>query len=768
MQDGIPALMLQHTSSGSGQDDDYLEALILAQQGTSLATRYERSGMLGHLEEGIYALSTGCQFMPDDHPMKAASLNNLGNAFLSRFERVADVTDLENAITIHRQAVSLTPSHPSHLNSLGASLFTRFTHLGDVGDLDNAIAAQQQAVDLTLDGYPDKPACLTNLGLSLRRRFERLGDVTDVDNAIITQQQAISLIPHDHPDEPALLNNLGSSFRIRFERLSDIADVDNAVATQRQAVSLTADGHPKKPMYLNNLGLSFLRRFERLGDVADVDNAITAQQHAVSLVPDGHPIKPMYLSNLGTSFIRQFQHRDNIADVDNAIAIQQQAVGLTPAGRPDKPTRLGNLGISFSCRFERLGDLTDLDNAITTQQQAVGLTPDGHPNKPALLNSLGGSFTNRFERLGNVGDIDHAITTQQQAVSLTPDDHPNKPTLLNNLGKALLRRFRHLGDDTDFEEAKRAYMQSARSSSGPPSVRFTAAREWATLCFSTRSNKTIDAYSTLIGLLPHVVWLGRTVDQRYKQISSIGNAVTDAAAAAISSGEHNLALEWLEQGRSIVWGQILQLRTPLDDLRRRYPNEAEKLEKTSHALESAGTVDGRIHSKISQIDPSHSLEEATQAHRRLAQEYDRILQHIRSLPDFGEFLQPRKSTSLCGAAASGPIVVVNTHKDRCDALIILPHSSSAVSHVPLPGLKLSELSGMQFQLAGLMRGADITQRHFAHYHSEWTTEFSDILEWLWVHAVEPILSYLKVSLHHLCPCLFAINSHIVASKPHNI
>ena len=82
-----------------------------------------------------------------------------------------------------------------------------------------------------------------------------------------------------------------------------------------------------------------------------------------------------------------------------------------------------------------------------------------------------------------------------------------------------------------------------------------------------RSNEILDAYSTLIDLLPRVVWLGRTVEQRYQDISSIGDAVAEAAAAAISLGEPNLALEWLEQGRSIVWGQILQLRTPLGDLR---------------------------------------------------------------------------------------------------------------------------------------------------------------------------------------------------------
>jgi hypothetical protein len=41
---------------------------------------------------------------------------------------------------------------------------------------------------------------------------------------------------------------------------------------------------------------------------------------------------------------------------------------------------------------------------------------------------------------------------------------------------------------------------------------------------------------------------------------------SEAAAAAISAKQYNTALEWLEQGHSIVWNQFLQLRTPFDAL----------------------------------------------------------------------------------------------------------------------------------------------------------------------------------------------------------
>jgi len=319
----------------------------------------------------------------------------------------------------------------------------------------------------------------------------------------------------------------------------------------------------------------------------------------------------------------------------------------------------------------------------------------------------------------------------------------------------LCSRLRHRSDDTTLAQAISTYSQSAKSS-GRPSLCFIAAREWASLsCELGDTNEIRVAYSTLINLLPRFVWLGRTVEQRYQSVASIGDAVAGAAAAAISLGEPNLALEWLEQGRSVVWGQILQLRTPLGDLREHHPQEADKLDAISRALESAGTVQNPDHSRPPNVDSSRTLEEVAQAHRRHADEYERLLKRIRGLPDFSDFLLPPKSASLCHAAASGPIVVVNTYKNRCDALILLPNSSQ-VSHVSLPQLQVSE---MHLRLGTLIQGAHIAERVCGPYEAttlpRWDQEMPDILRQLWLSIAEPILRYLKVSLSyefHSCLC----------------
>jgi hypothetical protein len=130
---------------------------------------------------------------------------------------------------------------------------------------------------------------------------------------------------------------------------------------------------------------------------------------------------------------------------------------------------------------------------------------------PASLN-ISITFQNWYERLGSIADLNEAITAQQQAIHLTPDVHSDKPTYLKNLGSTFRAQLALRPDDATFAQVISTYSQSAKSSSGSPNVRFTAAHMWATLCFSVHSNETLDAYSTLVNLLPRVVWLGRTVE----------------------------------------------------------------------------------------------------------------------------------------------------------------------------------------------------------------------------------------------------------------
>jgi tetratricopeptide (TPR) repeat protein len=669
-----------------------------------------------------------------------------GVAAYQDFESHGNLQSLELAISKFEALAEMTPENhsslPDILNNLGTFLRCRFEQFGVLADVDNGIERLEMAVGLTPDGDPEKPSRLGNLGSCLHRRFERVGNMSDLDSAIRQLQLTVNLTPDGHPDKPCWFNNLGISLRRQSERLGDVSDLDSAIRQQQLAVNLTPDGHPDKPKWFNNLGISLRRRSERLGNMSDLDSAIRQQQLAVNLTPDGHPDKPSFFNNLGNSLHRRFERLGEVSDLDSAIRQLQLAVNLTPDGHPDKPSRFNNLGISLQSRFKRLEDVSDIDSAIRQQQLAVNLTPDGHPNKPRWFNNLGISLHRRFERLGDVSDLDSAIRQLQLAVNLTPNEHPDRPSWLINLGSSFVARFRHFRNPHDSEAAITHFSVSAQFPVRPPTIRLAAARQWIRIASLTNHHSLIHAYECTVDLMPVVAWLGLPIRDRHQYLIQMSEIARDAAAAAISLDQCDKALEWLEQGRSVVWNQILQLRTPVDELHDANPDLADRLVQVSRLLDRG----------LEENESLGSAEHDAQRYRALAIEWESTLKQIRSLPKFEDFLKPMRASRLRDAVQNGPVVVLNIAKERCDALALVP-GIEEVLRIPLPDIMFNGMVRLQSELKDQLYSNGIRMRG-ERAAERWTDEGSindcgGILAELWNGLVKPVLDSLAFSVRFI-------------------
>ena len=743
--------------------------------GNSFLCRFERAGDPADISNAISNYQRAVELTPEGHTDMPGRLNNLGNSHLRRFESTGDLVDITDAISAYQKAIRLTPDgHADMLNqlsNLGDSYSLCFESTGDLTYITNAISTHQRVVQLTSNGHADLPKHLNSLGTSLLNRFQRTCDVTDITNAISAHQRATQLTPDGHAEMPGRLNNLGNSFLCRFERTGDLTDIASAISTHQRAVDLTPDGHIYMPSRLNNLGNSFLRRFGRTGDPTDIAKAISAHQRAIQLTPDGHADMPSWLGNLGISFSRRFGRTGDLTDITDAISAHQRAVELTPDGHADMPSQLNNLGTSFVGRFERTGNLTDIADAISAHQRAVELTPDGHADMPGRLNNLGNSFSRRFEQTADFADIAKAISAHRRAVQLTPDGHADMPGRLNNLGNSFLCRLKRTGDLSDSLEASSNYQRSVAQKSGPPSVRLLAARHWAQLSISRNPTDSLRAYGDLVNLLSEIAGMNRTIQQRHSSLVDISRLTATAASAAVSQGEVAMALEWLEQGRCLVWSQLNQLRTPVDNLRTANHLLADRFLHVSQALELSGSRQEltplAIHGTISQ---KIALEDEARTHIMLAQEWDQLLDKIRKIPGFSNFLRPRPTSSIMkDLPRNGPIILINVHEDRCDALALVRGSNKPL-HIPLEHLTHKNASQLKDRLhkylvSGryLMRDADRGPREVRD--SEEKSDLNEILQELWLRVVKPILDALSyvvgpVSTHNMQSHSFANYSRI--------
>jgi hypothetical protein len=130
-------------------------------------------------------------------------------------------------------------------------------------------------------------------------------------------------------------------------------------------------------------------------------------------------------------------------------------------------------------------------------------------------------------------------------------------------------------------------MEAATLSTCPLATRLAASRVWIIVSRKHQHGTTMEAYVVALELLYATVAISRTLNARYNHIStepghhSLG---PDAASLAIAQGDMVRAVELSEQGRNILFTQLGQYRTPIDDLRQVDLNLADQFTTLSAQL----------------------------------------------------------------------------------------------------------------------------------------------------------------------------------------
>ncbi|KAG8689313.1 hypothetical protein FRC11_003238 [Ceratobasidium sp. 423] len=526
------------------------------------------------------------------------------------------------------------------------------------------------------------------------------------------------------------------------KHLDELSELEKVIESHSRALAQILENHPDLSYHLIKLGASHSGRFRRVGELSDLEKAIEYEYRALELTPDGHPELSDRFINLGVSCGDRFERLGDLGDLEKAIEYKSRALALTPDGHPHLPSRLASLGASQIHRFEHLGDLDDLEKAIECQSHALALTPDGHPDLPSLLANLGGSHRDRFKHLGDLTALDKAIGCGSRALALTPDDHPTLPIIYCHLATSQLYLYFLKRDPSHLQHSRHFYRMASQLSAGSPRDKFQYAIQWANNASNLKGLGPIEAYQTAINLLSRFIWLGATTNQRYHDLLSAQNLAVDAACAAILASNYPLALEWLEHARCVIWNQSLMLRSPLDQLHSAHPDLATHLQTVSNQLRSASS-----HSRESQAlsGGSKTVEQVAQEHRRLAIEYDNLIAEARVLPGFEDFLQPIKANALISAARYGPIVVINCHRTRCDALVILPEQDT-IDHIPLPNFTEEKAQFIRRETELSVRGHPLGEREVVRgpllEDCDFASDFASVLGALWYDIVKPVLEFI--------------------------
>ena len=164
--------------------------------------------------------------------------SNLANYLSSRYEQLGGIDDLNEAIVLGQDALSLRPpGHPDRstsLSNIANYLFLRYRQLGGVDDLNEAIVLSRDALSLCLPGQSLRSTFLSNLANCLSSRYKRFEGIDDLNEAIVLGRDALVHRPPGHPDRSISLQGLAHFHLIRFYKLAQVEDRDELFSLYSQ------------------------------------------------------------------------------------------------------------------------------------------------------------------------------------------------------------------------------------------------------------------------------------------------------------------------------------------------------------------------------------------------------------------------------------------------------------------------------------------------------------------------------------------------------
>ncbi|KDQ52439.1 hypothetical protein JAAARDRAFT_210593 [Jaapia argillacea MUCL 33604] len=688
----------------------------------SLKTHFRRASTLSHLQEAVELDREALGLRPPLHPDRGTSLNNLAIDLRTRFRQLGDMADLDEALKLDREALVSRPEpHPNRSNTLFGLAYgyrERYKQKGDHADLEEAIRFDREALRLRPEPHSGRADSLNNLGASLIMRFEVWDRREDLDEALDLYRASFRLRP-SHPERASSLNNLGDGLRLRFERKGEITDLEEAIKSHREAVRLRPVDHPQRAIALHNLAIDLKARFDQTRQMGDLEEALNLNRKVLHLLPPPHPLRSYALNDLAVDLRLRFLQTGERADLEEALKFHSEALCLRPVPHPLRGTSLFNMAEIHRSLFEETSEIAHLDEAVKLDREALTLDSTNHLRRASLLNLLAGHLQLRAGQTGETADLDESVKLSREALHLLPAEHPDgvsslinlasslgallekgrkladveelvelereilnlrphpqQALSLNHMAQRLFARFQLTGEMTDMEEAVKAFRASATHEAASEFELFIHACHWSQMASKSNHTSGVEAFQTAIRLLPRIAMLGSNIRSQLVALRSrsVGLA-SDAAFFCLRSGEIEKAVEFLEEGRSVFWSQALHLRTPLDNLKAVRSDLAQTLERVSRTLD-LGSFELLSRGSGEEVDGQLSLR------RRSIEERQAVLDEIRGLDGFQDFLLPQPCAKLQKVAVNDPVVMLIATRDtsECAAVII---TSSRITHIPL-------------------------------------------------------------------------------------
>ncbi|CAM5720149.1 MULTISPECIES: CHAT domain-containing protein [Streptomyces] len=705
---------------------------------------------------------------PVGDPVRARMRGDLGVALATRFTYRRDPEDRAEALELLRAAATDLPDEPvaqDNLQKLEADVIRRTASHAQVRSLDQIDMAAKAAVDLG-DAYVlfSNPMFLSeairlaeaavkaigpehSLYCELNRilaqlwehEAQRSGVAADLDRAIAYAESGATESQAGTPGRAELDSRLAQLLRLRFEQRGDLADLQEAVRRGNAAVRDARDSR-ERAIALNRLGLSLGRRYEHNRDLVDMRECIDAYLEAVDLSVDNPQLRASVLNNLGGAYSHRFQRHQIRADLERAVECWRECARLTHPEHANAATRWDNFARALHHMYGLDRDPAHLTEALAYADRAVAATPLHHIERGRRLTTLSNVLVARYHVAGDPADLSRAVTQARAAVRTPSADQAHRAEYLNNLGSVLVTAGALRSSEVSVDEVLAVFDEARRHQPSLVHLRGIAARKWAAVrAAAGDAHAAIDGAEFAFDLLQQIDWHGMALADRLDVIREWDGFAREVAVWALRSDDPARAVEFLERGRGLLWGQLTGHVGDLERLRAvdtRLAEEFLAIRDEARELTDSAVPDRARGERLADVNAEHR----------------RIVSRIRALDGFDAFLGPPSPGRLAAAMGDGAVVILNVSRANCDAIVLRGPGIRAVP-LAVPGMEVAE---QVRRWTTVLRTAQEARRELNHaalkgrQAPRWAVvtyrtaidELGELLAWGWDALTGPVLTAL--------------------------
>ncbi|MGI5170980.1 CHAT domain-containing protein [Spirillospora sp. CA-253888] len=477
-------------------------------------------------------------------PERPGTLWALHNAFEERYEATGSEADHQAALDCAEELASYAPKDEPIGQELifvyGKKLLERFLRAPNTPDLLRAITCLRESA---VGRGPEQPTRLLTLADALSFVYYAERSIEVLNEAIAHAEHADTLVDRAHPDHPLIQAKLGNLYLSRYQDDHRSDDLERAGAALMEA-QMCLPREDRLPLLISAVECA---RFQATGDTEHLYNALMTVQRAERRTAEDSAARPDVLRNLSRVQRDWYRRRGTVEDLDRAIANGHAALDLLAADDDRRPAFLISLGSVYVTRSNCRSEHHALFQAVDLYRQAAALSPDDHDPWVALAQVL----VDAYEVTHDLAQLDEAITIGRRV--LPRASARDRPKILLSLAKAHWSRHVGTGAMSDRLQAWADLVEALREPDLAPDIAMLLRFHQVEMASVTgQAAETFAAFEALVGLLPTAALRSRHLEDHEFELTARHGVGARAAAAAVTVGRPDRALELLEQARGIL------------------------------------------------------------------------------------------------------------------------------------------------------------------------------------------------------------------------